>query len=475
MSNEDITVKLHADIGEFTTNMEKAKGALNDFNNAASASGSGGKSLMDNMKDPTWIKDWIGNLKDLSSIFDGFERSTKTVTTSATMIGESSSKVREFSESAGSFEHFRASFEGLSDSMGAVGTSTGALSNAGDSLNDCSVAFDSVKRSSESLHTVESSSKSFGQLNSVTKEVATTSKGLPAVLGTVSEGIGNLMRPVTGMIAPLMAMQVSFAGIAIPILPLILIIGALVAIFLYLWTTNEGFRKAVIGIWNSISAVIGQVAVIIQTVISGLISFIVTAFQTFAGIVGPIIEVAFQNIQAIITTATGLISGIISTFTGLLSTDWGKAWDGIKQTIDTIWSGITGIVTTSVGTLNGLIDGFVGTAVEGLNWLIDVWNMVPGAPHIDKLQKPGSGEQPKPFAEGGIVTSPTLALIGERGPEAVVPLGRGFGGGIKNEVVVNVTYNNYAPHSESDEDKTVKVIRKAVNSGLRDSGIATGA
>jgi phage-related minor tail protein len=35
------------------------------------------------------------------------------------------------------------------------------------------------------------------------------------------------------------------------------------------------------------------------------------------------------------------------------------------------------------------------------------------------------------MANGGIVTSPTLALIGEAGPEAVVPLGKGGGmGGI---------------------------------------------
>jgi hypothetical protein len=32
------------------------------------------------------------------------------------------------------------------------------------------------------------------------------------------------------------------------------------------------------------------------------------------------------------------------------------------------------------------------------------------------------------FAEGGIVTSPTLALIGEAGPEAVIPLARGMNG-----------------------------------------------
>jgi hypothetical protein len=45
------------------------------------------------------------------------------------------------------------------------------------------------------------------------------------------------------------------------------------------------------------------------------------------------------------------------------------------------------------------------------------------------------------LAQGGIVTSPTLALIGEgRGPEAVIPLDRmgefGMGGG--NNVTINV-------------------------------------
>ena len=41
------------------------------------------------------------------------------------------------------------------------------------------------------------------------------------------------------------------------------------------------------------------------------------------------------------------------------------------------------------------------------------------------------------MAKGGIVTRPTLAMIGESGPEAVIPLGRGGGMGSMN-VTVNV-------------------------------------
>jgi hypothetical protein len=40
------------------------------------------------------------------------------------------------------------------------------------------------------------------------------------------------------------------------------------------------------------------------------------------------------------------------------------------------------------------------------------------------------------FADGGIVTKPTLAMVGEKGPEAIVPLGKGLAGG---GITVNVT------------------------------------
>jgi len=92
-----------------------------------------------------------------------------------------------------------------------------------------------------------------------------------------------------------------------------------------------------------------------------------------------------------------------------------------------------------------LLDGFIDLAkkigvaiangaIAGLNLLIDGFNKVlefdvplgfgkkltvnpPDIPHIPAL------------AQGGIVTSPTLALIGEAGPEAIVPLNKANGMG----------------------------------------------
>jgi hypothetical protein len=68
-----------------------------------------------------------------------------------------------------------------------------------------------------------------------------------------------------------------------------------------------------------------------------------------------------------------------------------------------------------------------------------------------------SGATIPALAAGGIVTRPTLALIGEAGPEAVVPLsGRGGGGGFGGDTTINI-YSTIA--DESLPDKLVQALR----------------
>ena len=103
-----------------------------------------------------------------------------------------------------------------------------------------------------------------------------------------------------------------------------------------------------------------------------------------------------------------------------------------------------------VNTITGFFEGMVNAAVTAVNLIIKAYNSIPILPNIPeapKLSIPqlGASEAPRPaagrlgiprMAEGGIVSSPTLALIGEAGPEAVVPLDRmATGGG----VTINVT------------------------------------
>jgi phage-related minor tail protein len=101
------------------------------------------------------------------------------------------------------------------------------------------------------------------------------------------------------------------------------------------------------------------------------------------------------------------------------------------------------------------IPGWVSTAFHGIADLITapfraafaaikaLWNSTLGGFKVHVPGIPGTSvgnydiSIPK-LANGGIVSRPTLALIGEQGPEAVVPLSRGGGMG---GVVINLSTN----------------------------------
>lgn len=74
---------------------------------------------------------------------------------------------------------------------------------------------------------------------------------------------------------------------------------------------------------------------------------------------------------------------------------------------------------------------------------------------------PGGGPTPRLMADGGIVTRPTLAVIGEAGPEAVIPLSRGRGVG----TVIHV--HNHIAGSVVSEHELRRTILQTLAGDLR--------
>jgi hypothetical protein len=107
-------------------------------------------------------------------------------------------------------------------------------------------------------------------------------------------------------------------------------------------------------------------------------------------------------------------------------------------------TGVNAIINGILGAFESVVNG----AIMMVNGIIRAYNAIPIAPDIKTIQHVnlpslgGAATQvasrmnlPR-MAEGGIVSSPTLALIGEAGPEAVVPLDRMRSGG---GITINVT------------------------------------
>lgn len=107
----------------------------------------------------------------------------------------------------------------------------------------------------------------------------------------------------------------------------------------------------------------------------------------------------------------------------------------------------TGVITV-VNVIIGVFETWANAWIKVINTIIKGYNALPLLPDIGYIGEISIGrvggqtsnpsrtmDIPK-LAEGGIVNSPTLAMIGEAGPEAVVPLDRlNNGGGI----TINVT------------------------------------
>jgi len=108
----------------------------------------------------------------------------------------------------------------------------------------------------------------------------------------------------------------------------------------------------------------------------------------------------------------------------------------------------------------------VNAVRTALNFIIGIWDATIGA--IAHGQSMGVGPfhatmpnlYVNPLAQGGVVTRPTLALVGERGPEAVVPLGHGGFG--------NVTVNVYG--SVMTEHDLAEKLQRAFLKTKRRSG-----
>lgn len=111
-----------------------------------------------------------------------------------------------------------------------------------------------------------------------------------------------------------------------------------------------------------------------------------------------------------------IFRGILDFITGVFTGNWRKAWTGVKNIFGGIMSGLKSVIKSP---LNGVIS-LVNAAISGLNRIsVSIPDFVPGFGG----KKFGINIPKIPYlAKGGLIDSPTLAMVGEQGSEVVLPL-----------------------------------------------------
>ena len=226
--------------------------------------------------------------------------------------------------------------------------------------------------------------------------------------------IGNIVSTVFGTIIGVVSSVIGgiigfFTGL----------IDFIVGIFTGNWSKAwDGIKNAFSSVWNAIKGVASAVWDGIKGIFSGVKQFFVDKWNDIKGV----------------------FSSVATWFSGIFS----KAWDGIKSAFSKvksfftdIWDTIKGIfskvgsaiadaisgaVKKAVNTVLSLAIKIINGFISAINLAIGVINLIPGV-DIKKLDKM---EVPK-LARGGIIDKPTVAMVGEAGKEAVMPLERNTG------------------------------------------------
>ncbi|MCI6276841.1 MAG: hypothetical protein MR639_08890 [Clostridium sp.] len=132
------------------------------------------------------------------------------------------------------------------------------------------------------------------------------------------------------------------------------------------------------------------------------------------GKLGEIMNGFLGFVSSIWNSITRIFGGIIDFIAGVFTGNWSRAWQGVVNIFGGIMDGLGAVIKAP---LNGVI-WLINQAIGGLN-KIKVPDWVPswlgGGKGINIPQIPY-------LARGGIIDSPTLAMVGEAGKEAVVPL-----------------------------------------------------
>jgi len=279
----------------------------------------------------------------------------------------------------------------------------------------------------------------FAALGNTFKGAASTSantasgkmKSFGIQMGEFKESVGAAVMPIVEKLLP------AFTKIGTWIsnnVPLVVTLGAVIGTLAAAVFVINGALAA----WAAVGAVTAAINAVMATSFSAL--WVATGAVIILAVVAALValQVKFdifgKTVNAVKTVFTEIWSVARFVF-GAIKT----GFEGLKDLGASIFEGIGGAFKGVINAVITNLERGLNFAIKGLNIILDGIDSAAG-PWINFGSIP-EVKLPR-LAEGGIVTSPTLAMIGEgNGPEAVIPLSKlgsmGFGGGANITVNVN--------------------------------------
>lgn len=181
-------------------------------------------------------------------------------------------------------------------------------------------------------------------------------------------------------------------------------------------STITGLQTKASNIFTAMRTLLSTITTkIVTSITSGFVKTRDTVVNTITGLKNSASNI-FNAIRTALTTiVTNIQTKITGTFNGLRDGVLG-AFRGIQSKMSGIWTGIwntiKGFINKIIGGMNGMIRGMNKLSFKAPDWVPGLGGKSFGIniPNIPRL------------AKGGIIDQPTVAMVGEAGKEAVMPL-----------------------------------------------------
>lgn len=215
-----------------------------------------------------------------------------------------------------------------------------------------------------------------------------------------------------------------------------LLVAGFINGFQKMWTSSSQFRDNVATLVTNIGSLLMSIVDLVGNIAQWIISIISPIVETIGDILQPIYPLVVDIVNGIV----GVIRGLVDVLNGILTGDLTQVFKGFMKIIMGI---VEAVMNVGAAVVNSILSVIVGgiNAIGRLIYsfvktIIGAANAVTGVLGIDPIKTPNESlfvvskiPQIVPpafdyaFADGGVVTGPTRALIGEAGKaEMVMPL-----------------------------------------------------
>lgn len=207
-------------------------------------------------------------------------------------------------------------------------------------------------------------------------------------------GIGTAMLTwkvasmINGVVGAVKAFQVANEGASVaqallngvmnanPIMLVATLLAGLIATIVTLWNTNDGFRNAVISVWNAFKDTVGNAI----TAVGGFIDNLISWFQALPGRIGAFLGNVISNVQNwasnMVSRASeagsNFVGRVVSFIRGLPS----AVWNWLSSTLNNAWNFARQLAQAGANAASGLVNNIVGKirSLPGqlYNWGVDM-------------------------------------------------------------------------------------------------------